>query len=71
MHLYEVRSSIFQRLYRTTSKLEKQIEKNQKMEKKMKFEIERYAKNMEKKDDDIDKKLLTIEELQKFVSKKI
>lgn len=69
LHLYEVRSSIFQRLYRTSSELEKQIEKNHKTEKKMKLEIERYVTNIEEKNNEIERKLLRIEELQTFVSK--
>lgn len=69
LHLYEVRSSIFQRLHKTYLELEKQMEKNQKLEDKMINEIKLYQKNTEDKDEQVKNKIRRIESLQQFVSR--
>lgn len=70
LHLYEVRSSIFQRLYGTNSELDKQTDKNVKLEQKINQEIQRYQEMTEDKDEEIENKLRKIADLQTVVSEK-
>lgn len=71
LHLYEVRSSIFQRLHTTNYELEKQLERNNKLEEKTNQELKQFQDMMDQKDDEVNSLTRKIEDLQYLVSFKL